>query len=88
MPKKTILVHCLHGLRQPALYVSRGYAERKCAKEPGHQIVFCNNEEEAHQLFNIKMEEHQRMLNQNRMQILKSHIEKVNTPSFTENAIP
>lgn len=34
------------------------------------------------------MEEYQRTLNQNRMQILKSHIEKVNTPAFTENAIP
>jgi hypothetical protein len=56
MSKKTILVHCMHGIRMPYLYKKKSFAEKKCINESGYQISYFNNENEAQEIFDIKME--------------------------------
>ena len=86
MSKKIILVHCMHGLRMPFLYKMKSYAEKKCIKEPGYQLSKFNNEDDAKEMFNIKMEEYQQALNKTKMDILKSHLNKANMLLLTENS--
>jgi hypothetical protein len=74
--KKTILVHCLHGVRPPRLFCRNYAAVKKCTDEPGYQIVKCRDEREASELFAVKNEEYLRELNKSRIAILKANLEK------------
>jgi Trm5-related predicted tRNA methylase len=78
----------MHGLRMPFLYKRKSYAEKKCINEPGYQLSEFDSENDAKEIFNIKMEEYQKALNKTKMDILKSHLDKANMPLMMENSIP
>lgn len=79
MKKSTILVHFLNGLKPPHLYQARSWAKKRCEKDPGYEIIECNDENQALELFNLKMEVHKTATIKNRIAILKNNIEKMHS---------